>query len=499
MADPATPPENTKAQRWFFIALMLLFVAVSIQYSMKVLTPKQDGYTRGAINRWGKQLQDMEEGANIHAKYNYPNPPVMAQMLWPISELATVNPLAGALAWFYLKVGMALFCFTWAFRLVETPTFRIPVWGKILGVALAIRPILGDLAHGNINIFILFLVMGCLYSFSRGKDLLAGLLLALAIACKVTPALFVVYFLWKRSFRVLIGTGIGLVLFFFVVPSIFYGLQEGSLVKGWDRNWEALSAWFNGMIVPYLVHGIVTPERENQSLPGVLTRLLSHSPSFSAWIDNIYVPLSFHNIADLDAGIIKKVVQGCQLLFMIAIVWLCRVPLRPTTENPAPERRGPALAAEFSFIMIGMLMFSERTWKHHCVTLLLPFVVLAAVVMTPTVSRRLRIWLAVVLAAATILIYSTSSGLIADDTPKVAERYSGLSLAVGPLAVVGAGESDMTAQLGLVPDSPGKIAQVYGVYVWAFLALLLGLGLLMRHSRWFPPAQPLQSGEPDRG
>ena len=35
------------------------------------------------------------------------------------------------------------------------------------------------------------------------------------------------------------------------------------------------------------------------------------------------------------------------------------------------------LAAEFSLVIIGMLLFSERTWKHHCVTLLLPFAVLA--------------------------------------------------------------------------------------------------------------------------
>ena len=478
MTDPAATLSDHKAQRWFFLALLLLFVAVSIQYSFKVLSPKQDGFTRGAINRWSKQLQDMEGGENIHAKYNYPNPPIMAQLLWPISELATFNPLAGALTWYYLKVVLALLCFVWAFRLVETPDFQIPVWGKILGVALAIRPILGDLSHGNINIFILFLVTGCLYSFARGRDLLAGALLALAIACKVTPALFVIYFLWKRSFRVLAGTAIGLALFFFVIPSLFFAIQEGSLSGGWNRNLDSLVSWFNGMIVPYLVHGVVTPEKENQSLPGVLTRLLTHSPSFSAWIDGIYVPLSFHNIADLDPKIIKRVVQGCQGLFLLAMVWLCRTPVRSAT--PGAGRTGPAVAAEYSFILIGMLMFSERTWKHHCVTLLLPFVVMAAVATTRTAPGRLRAALAIVLTVATLLIFSTSSGAFADDTPKVAERYAGLSVAVGPLAVVGAGESDMMVGLGLVPDSPGKITQVYGAYVWAFLTMLAGLGLLMR-------------------
>ena len=226
---------------------------------------------------------------------------------------------------------------------------------------MSIRPILGDLTHGNINIFILFLVMASLYSFSRGRDRLSGVLLALAIACKVTPALFVVYFLYKRAWGVLIGCAIGLVLFFFVVPSLIFAAQSGSLAAGWERNWSALTAWIDGMIVPYLVHGVVTPEKENQSLPGVLTRLLTHSPSFSAWVDNVYVPLAYHNIANLDSATIKRIVQGCQVLFVAIMVFVCRAPVRTKGISPAEVRRGWRLAAEYSIVLVGMLLFSERT------------------------------------------------------------------------------------------------------------------------------------------
>ena len=40
---------------------------------------------------------------------------------------------------------------------------------------------IGDLKHGNVNIFILFLVMSVLYSYSRGKDFLSGVILALEL------------------------------------------------------------------------------------------------------------------------------------------------------------------------------------------------------------------------------------------------------------------------------------------------------------------------------
>ncbi len=494
MAACAIPAPDRTARRVFLAAMVALVVGVSVQYSAKVLSPRADGFTRGAINRWANQLQDMEGGENIHAKYNYPNPPVMAQLLWPVSELATASPLAGALAWFYLKIGMALVCFLWAFKIVETPAFRVPVWGKLLAVALAARPILGDLTHGNINVFILFLVTGCLFAFSRGKDLLAGILLGLAIACKATPALFLVYFLWKRSFRVLLGSAVGLALFFLVVPSLFFAVQDRSLVGGWGRNWASLTAWFNGMVVPYLVHGVVTPERENQSLPGVLTRLLTASPSVSIHVDGIATPLAYHNVAALSAGTVKMIVEGCQVLFLVAMAWLCRTPVRPTVWAPAPARCGPAVAAEFSFVLIGMLLFSERTWKHHCVMLLLPMVALVAAVCSSAVRRPLRLWLGAALGVAVLMISATSSGLVGEDAPKASSQLSGLALVVGPLAYTGAVESDMTTKLGFVLDSPGKIAQVYGIYTAAFVILLVGLGVLIRNRRAFVTVSPPAPG-----
>ena len=54
-----------------------------------------------------------------------------------------------------------------------------------LTVLLSIRPIVGDLQHGNVNLFILFLVIASLTLYTRKLDFLAGLLLGLAIACKV--------------------------------------------------------------------------------------------------------------------------------------------------------------------------------------------------------------------------------------------------------------------------------------------------------------------------
>ena len=47
---------------------------------------------------------------------------------------------------------------------------------------------------------------------------------------------------------------------------------------------------------------------------------------------------------------------------------------------------------EFSVVVLGMLLFCERTWKHHCVTLLLPFTVpvVSEEWMKPATEARIR-------------------------------------------------------------------------------------------------------------
>ena len=219
---------------------------------------------------------------------NYPNPPIMALILRP---LAGLPPLVGALTWFYLKVVMTFLAIHWAFRLVESPERPFPIWAKGLAVVLSLRPILGDLSHGNINLFILFLVMAALYVYRRGRDGACGLLLGLSIACKVTPLLFVPYFLWKRSWNVLAGCAVGLVLFFGVVPGF------GVRLAGQRRQ---AASWYTQMAKPYIQQGkVFYSEHNNQSLPGVLMRLLSHSPSFSHYVQDTWTPDEYHNLGNL--------------------------------------------------------------------------------------------------------------------------------------------------------------------------------------------------------
>jgi len=413
----ASPLRAMSGQRWFIVALVAIFGFVAVSYAMKAAE------NRSAFLRWRSQVLTIDSGADIYQRFQYPNPPIMAMILRPFAEIEP--PIAGALGWFAIKLVLAALSLAWCFRIVEHGGATFPPWAKAAATLLVLRPIIGDLTHGNVNILILFLVTAALFSFHRGRDFLAGVLLALAICCKVTPLLFVPYFAWKRQWRVLFGATVGMVLFLFVIPS---------LMLGWADNLSLLNSWTRQMILPFVRDGVVSSEHPNQSLPGVIHRLLTPSPSFSAYPDGVYTPTEFHHVADIGRDAARWIVRLAQVAFLLGILLLCR----------ARERGGWRVACEFAFVLVGMLILSERTWKHHCVTLALPAAVLAYAVATQNLGRWVRTALIAGVALAICLMMSASS---------------------------------------LLGKRGADLAQVYGVYLGAFVILIGALAFLLARAR----------------
>lgn len=409
-------------ERWLMAVVFLIFAVISVQYSFKILDAREGGLTRSAVLRWLPQIQELENGVNISVEYNYPNPPIMALILWPVTEL---HPLAAGLVWFYAKVAMALLSLVWCFRMLESSGTRFPFWAKCLTVILSLRPIMSDLSHGNVNILIMFLVIGSLYAFHHRRDYLAGGVLALAIACKLTPALLLPYFVWKGAWKSVAGCFVGLGLFFFLIP--------GSIL-GFDYNWALLTGWVDVMVMPFVRGEFVTSEHHNQSLPGVVYRLFTHNPSFSDYdAAGNYMPLVYHNVLNLSTESAKWIVKGCMGLFALLVVCVCRT-------RSGTDRRAWPMPAEYALIILGMLLFSERTWKHHAVTLVLPFAVLCYTIAATSVPTFVRRFVIGSLIGSTLLIASTSTGLFGVEFAKYAQVCGGFTLAfltlVMALAVV---------------------------------------------------------------
>lgn len=437
MGSTDAPAKQQPFWKRAIVPIVLLTVAcvLAIVYAGKAA----EG--RSAFVRWRPQIQSLVAGENVYEAafigdededdpdQAYPNPPLLAIVLYPLTLLP---PVAGAVTWFMIKAIMVWWLLDWANRLAAGRGRASPDWATAIVFIFSIRPILGDLQHGNVNILIAFLVVAGLWLFAHGRDVWAGLTIALATAFKVTPALFIIYFAWKRQWRTLIASLSGLVLFLLVVP----GFVLGPL-----HNVELLGDWYRAMVRPYAVEGQVETRQHNQSLPGFVHRWLTPSEG---------IELRGHepepvNVASVDAKIVRSIVRGLSLGMIVLLAWLCRA--------RTDDRLDWRLACEYSLVILAMLILSERTWKHHYTVIVLPLAVIAA----HWALRAAGAWRWVLpgtLIAVFLLMGTTSS------------------------------------ELGgwLAPDGNGhKYAQALGAYLWLSVLLFGVIGMVLHRNRIATP------------
>jgi alpha-1,2-mannosyltransferase len=149
--------------------------------------------------------------------------------------------------------------------------YRLRGWNKqaiMLGLtatvaAFAFEPIRSTIGFGQINLMLMGLVaLDCLLPRTRWPR---GVLVGLAAAVKLTPAVFVVYFLVRRQYReaaVALGTFLGLgVLGFALAPT------------------DSAKYWFGVLLDPDRIGG--PTYAYNQCFKAVLQRVLAEGPAQS--------------------------------------------------------------------------------------------------------------------------------------------------------------------------------------------------------------------------
>jgi alpha-1,2-mannosyltransferase len=304
--------ERLSGRTFWFLWATIILISAAFYY-------EKAADHRSAFVRWRPQVLQFWSGVNIYDKMLFPNPPIMPISLYPLMVLPTVT---GAMCWFAIKVAMTTAVLLMCFEIVR-PTGRssFPPMMRSLILLLALRPILGDLHHGNNNLVILFLVMSMYYAWRKGWDIGAGLLLALATSYKVTPALFFIYFAYKRSWRTLGWGLLGLGIFLIIVPSA---------VIGPHFNGECLGMWWHRMITPFIVRNASSAQEVNQSLLAVLMRLLTNLTLGQGRYDS-HVDVNLMSLPSWMVGYLFKAVA----LGMVGLLaYLCRT---KTTDRRDPR------------------------------------------------------------------------------------------------------------------------------------------------------------------
>jgi hypothetical protein len=405
--------------------------------------------TKGAFNRWRGVVDDFWAGTNIYQPHGYhpgpdepqplgepsdirmhPNMPFVVILLTPLSWL----PIEwGGLVFTLLKVlagGGAILLCTAALNHKDK---RMPDWVVALGVLWWINLLVSDIQHANTNGFVLFFLALHIWLARRKSDLLSGFALAVAICLKLTPLLLVLYWVYQRQSRLVLATLGGLVIFVLLVPWALLGGPLFGLYFG---------TWLSSIILPGTTGGGFYPEHINQSLPGVLSRLLMtgrpEGNIFWGPDDNPYSTQETFGWIGI-ARLAPEVVRWIITVVRVGVLGLLAWGVGWTKLDRDDGRRG----LHYAMVLCAMLLLNQRTWDHHA-AYLLPAVLACwyavAFGRLPGAhrGRRLRITALVLLLAGGVLNWGFSGEVLETvggwihGTEDQAERFADYVDAYGP-------------------------------------------------------------------
>lgn len=341
-------------------AIIAAVVGFGVQFYIKA-TDHEVGNRETYRTHWTRSyyaVHEMRDGVNIYQRpHDFPQLPIVAICMIPLTWL----PHAVATVLFHLlKVVAAAVAVCCAGRIVTTTPASPPLavrprlWPGtpkdyllLLAFLMTARWLSSDFQHGNVNTFYLMWVLLGLNQFVRGRMIWAGVVMGLSVVFKVTSGLFLIYFLWKRQWKCAIATIASVLLFAVVIPALVMG---PSLAYKSTMNWREI------MVEPYQ-QGFVWMEPHNQSLPGVSYHILEAAGAS-------FEPIKPNSWLKRPAPVWRVALRVVTIIILLVMAYCCR--------NAVPSAPALAISLELSLVCMGMLMFSERSWKAHYIAMLLP-------------------------------------------------------------------------------------------------------------------------------
>lgn len=232
--------------------------------------------------------------------------------------------------------------------------------------ALTLQFILNDLDDGGPHLILLGILTCAIYAIWSGRERLGAIILGFGITLKITPALFVLLFLWKRQWRLASYTVLATV-FWIVLPILYMGPTSW-----WDHHQE----WTRNAVL-----SVFDRQREgrqenelqkaNLSLRHTMLRyLVTYPPDHRLRrVDPGYRPL-----LDLPAPAANAIVGATGLTLLGLFAWFSRRPYQGSAD--------PTWARDCAGTLILALLFSPITWDQHLV-----WMVPAALVVVAAAAR----------------------------------------------------------------------------------------------------------------
>lgn len=314
-----------RALAYFVLIVLLAIVGVKLHRQLNdfpVYHLAGNSLLRGRTDLYAP---DFAGGAVMDYRY----PPIFLLLFFPIWLLPYFT---AGYVWYAFSVAQIFLCGAAVRRVVRASTqvftdkfkegelsrnARRAMW--IVAVLICGQYYVKNLKAGNAHLLITCLSFaGFALIVLRRRETLAALLVALAISIKITPVLFLPYFVLKRRWKFVALTCAFLIVLN-LLPAIYFGWRENNnLIVAWARHVLVDNTEFHELQGPI-----------NQSLKGQLRRYLSEIDYTERLTDKNYLTINPVALDVRTVDVIWKTTAGGLYLGSLLFIWWSKGKAKP--------------------------------------------------------------------------------------------------------------------------------------------------------------------------
>ncbi|GAA2380943.1 glycosyltransferase family 87 protein [Dactylosporangium salmoneum] len=314
----------------------------------------------GAMHYWIDRGGDIYDYLTPGTQYGFTYPPFAAALMSPMVLISWNTAIVISVA---MNVLAMLAILTWLLK----PVFQRQGWsfwyamGIAGAMAAAFEPIRETVNFGQVNILLLFLVVGDLMLLVRKGNRLGGIGIGLATAIKLTPGVFILYLLITKRWRAAAVSAATATAATWAAATF---APDASRVFWTDAMWNT-----DRVGSPTFV--------SNQALTGLVGRLFNPDPMKPLWALLVLITLAVWywrarraiKARDEVAGLALTGLVGCMvspITWIHHLVWVLPsivVLFDYATDRSLDPRRKRNLAIAFGFSFA--LLCSRTPWAFH--------------------------------------------------------------------------------------------------------------------------------------
>jgi hypothetical protein len=248
------------------VALLLLFVTKGFIPAWRHLNTDFPNYYLGArLYRQGYPIERAYEWTWFQRQKDHLGIdqglvgfiPLTLPSILPLMPLSSLPPLQAKHIWLAMNV---LFLLATGLLLKSITTLNMQRIAFL--TLLAVVPLRHNFLYGQMHILVLLLLTLAAWFYFKGSGFFSGIVLALAAALKIYPALFLIFFLFKKQWRAaaglivgLAGAGVSSLYLFGWEACRLYGLQvlpravRGEVTDPYNVGWNSFTALLRRLFI----------------------------------------------------------------------------------------------------------------------------------------------------------------------------------------------------------------------------------------------------------